>query len=144
MHARSTTKPFNRAARVALMATGLLVGLGANAHGQRAGGSIGVSLTVLQPVTTQPVRLVSFDIGRNGVATLQTTTPATSPVSQIVMASVVRESATSTAAERDGAVNAPMVASSALRYTVDLGASRAEATREPVHLRLRYLTVAGT
>ena len=144
MTARIGTMPLCRSARVAVLAIALLAGLGAEARSQRAGGSIGVSLTILQPLSTQPVQVVGFDVDRNGLATLQTTSPATAPVSQIVMASVERESPTGAVTRQDGAPTTTMVASPALRYVVDLGAPRAVAARETVQLRLRYLTVAGT
>jgi len=146
MTPRSNPHPLLRVARAASLAVALLLGSGSIAHAQsmRDGGSIGVSLTILPPVSTQPVRVIGFDVDRNGVATLQTTAPTSASVSQIVMASVVRETAGAATATAESPLAPTMVASPDLRYVVDLGAPRATVARQPVQLRLQYLTVAGT
>jgi hypothetical protein len=144
MPASSMPTTARRASRIALTAAGLLVALGSAASGQRVGGSIGVSLTVLQPVSTQAVRIVGFGVDRSGLATVETSAPSTASVSQIVMASVSDGSGVSSPAvpaRRAPATNG----SPSVGYVVDLGAvARPEAARQPVQLRLQYLTVAGT
>ena len=103
-----------------------------------------VSLTILAPVTTQPVRVLGLDVDRNGVATLEATTPSVGPVSQIVMASISRESSLGVSASLPSAQVPAKGASARLSYLVGRGPSRADVQREPVQLLLRYLTVAGT
>ena len=146
MPARPTQTPRRRPCLTALLAIGLLAGLGSRAQGQsmRAGGEIGVSLTILRPVTTQAVSILSFDVDRNGFASVRTTAPAVGPVSHIVMATVSSASAgTTVAAPARRGMATP--ASPALGYVVDLGSvPPADPAGEPVQLRLQYLTVAGT
>lgn len=130
---------------IALAAMSMLLAFGTAAHAQsmRSGGSIGVSLTILPPVATESARLLGFDVDRNGLATLRMSAPASRPASRIVMTSVVAESMG--AAPRRVATLAPSAGSSApLRYVVDLGRSPEGEPRQPVQLRLQYLTVAGT
>jgi hypothetical protein len=142
MTARSNQNAFARCSRIGLGAIALLFALASTARAQRTGGSIGVSLTILTPVATQAVRVLGFDVDRNGVATLQTSGPTSGPVSQIVMTSVERASATVSTSRPTPALVPAGGAST--RYLVDLGAHRSDARGEPVQLRLRYLTVAGT
>jgi hypothetical protein len=141
MPARSTPTT-----RTTLLATALLLGLGSAAHGQslRAGGSIGVSMTILQPVATQSVRVVGFDVDRNGLATVETTAPMTGPVSHIVMASV-SGGANGASVAMPARAGVPVAASPRPSYVVDLGrVARQSATGQPIQLRVQYLTVAGT
>jgi hypothetical protein len=144
MPIRSNPQPFVRTCRAAVMAGAMLLGLGsaANAQSVRAGGSIGVSLIVLQPAVTQPVRLLGFDVDRNGLATLRTTAPVAGPASRIVMTGIVHDS--SGGVKRVSPLLPATESAASLRYVVDLGSAPHGDLRQPVQLRLQYLTVAGT
>jgi hypothetical protein len=118
------------------------------ASSQRAGGSIGVSLTVLQPVASHPVEITGFHVNRDGTATLRTTAPTTSRVSQLVMARVSSSASGFVAADQ-----APVVVrgldsaerdARELSYRVDVGQPTTSGTARDVQLRIEYLTVAGT
>ena len=112
------------------------------AQSTRVGGSIGVSLTILPPVHSAPMRVVGFDVDRNGLATLETTAPTSSSVSLIVMSAVTREAAVDSNPRRRASVVSPTETSAPLRHQIDLGAPRLNAPA--VRLRVSYLTVAGT
>jgi hypothetical protein len=138
-------RTLDHAARIALAAMVMLLGFGRSARAQsmRAGGSIGVSLTILPPVATQPVRLVGFDVDRNGLATVRTTASASASASQIVMTSVALGSTVGSTGRRVATV-VPSSGAATVRNVVDLGKSRGAESRQTVQLRLEYLTVAGT
>ncbi|MEO6527528.1 MAG: hypothetical protein ABIP93_12940 [Gemmatimonadaceae bacterium] len=119
----------------------------ATAEGQsmRAGGSMGVSLRILQPVATQEVQLLGFSVDRAGIARIETSAPVSGPTSQVVMTSI--SSSTSSVAPVD---QAPVLVGgtqrvASLSYLIDLGKrDRAAAGARPVQLRIQYLAVAGT
>jgi hypothetical protein len=146
MPARLTPLSLARTARVAVMATAMILGSVSVAPGQsmRAGGSIGVSMTILPPAPSESVQLVGFHVDRNGLATLQTSAPAGRPASRIVMATVERDSSAGIDTRQFAALSTSASGSPTQRYVVDLGRVAAGQSREPVQLRLRYLTVAGT
>jgi hypothetical protein len=151
MTRRSARRPFTTtlAALIALA----MVGLPMRAQGQRVGGSIGVSLTVLEPVTTQSVEVTDFRVDRAGTATLETTAPTSGLASQVVMTRVA-SSANGFVPVRlapvllRGARSANAESSSGtrrMRYLVDVGQVASEAgTPRDVELRIEYLAVAGT
>jgi hypothetical protein len=128
------------------------------AWGQQVGGSIGVSLTVLQPVATTPVRLTAFSVDRNGIARLETTAPTSGPAAQVVMATVsssasgfapVEQTPALVEASRMGpsqssAATSAAPAAARLSYRVDLGRAPVGSTSHDVTVRIAYLTVAGT
>src|SRR5688500_8182575 len=72
---------------LAAMITALAVAP-AIARAQHVNGALGVTLTVLPPVTTQAVEPLAFSVDRSGFARLETTAPVASSVSLIVMATV--------------------------------------------------------
>jgi hypothetical protein len=118
------------------------------ASGQRVGGSIGASLTILQPVATQAVEVTALRLGRDGTAVFRTTAPTAGQASQIVMTSVssstngfvpVRQVPVLLRGAGD-----PDSAARQMSYRVDVGrVVSAEAPRD-VQLRIEYLAVAGT
>jgi len=126
------------------------------AQAQRANGSIGVSLEVVQPVSTQAVRIVGFSVNRAGVATVRTTAPVHGSASQIVMSSVAsagsdfelvpQRPALVRGDQRDALASRNESAESAqLSYVVNVGHISSESSdSRPVQLRIRYLAVAGT
>lgn len=116
---------------------------------QRVGGSIGASLTILQPVATQAVRLTGFSVDANGVARLETTAPTSGEASQLVMASVA-SSTNGFARVRQapvvlrGSGAATADAARRMSYLVNVGQSGSVVQRRDVELRIEYLAVAGT
>ena len=122
------------------------------ASGQRVGGSIGVSLTVLEPVATRSVQVTNARVGRDGVATVETTAPMSGPTSQLVMSRIVNASNGHAPVPRahlvpaDRGLAAQDGAHVLARITHRIGvadATRPAGTRD-VQLRIEYLTVAGT
>lgn len=134
-----------------LLAAALLALQPERALGQRVGGAIAVSLTVLEPVATQAVEVTSLHIGRDGIATVETTAPTTGPTSQLVMTRVT-SSAGATAAGQSAVVprGSAVGAEDALRggarisHRIDVGRAAASAGARDVQLRIEYLAVAGT
>jgi hypothetical protein len=118
------------------------------ARAQRVGGSIGVSLTILQPVATQTVRVTGFSIDENGVARLETTAPTSGEASQLVMASVA-SSTNGFARVQQTPVVLRGVGGSAdearrMSYLVNVGRPSPVTPQRDVELRIEYLAVAGT
>ncbi len=128
------------------------------ARAQHVNGALGVTLTVLPPVTTQAVELLAFSVDRSGFARLETTAPVASSVSLIVMATV--------ASSVDGAVpveQAPMLVAERRppeprgcppdstrtcaprsSYRVDLGRLPVGSGQHDATVRIAYLIVSGT
>ena len=131
----------------------VMVGLPMRAEAQRVGGSIGVSLTILEPVTTRAVEVTGFRVDRDGMATVETTAPTSGQASQVVMTRV--------ASSADGFVPvrlAPVLLRGAgsgaaessvgghrMHYLVNVGrVARDAGAQRDVELRIEYLAVAGT
>jgi hypothetical protein len=129
--------------RWALVAGLLLSAAPATARGQQVGGAIGVSLTVLQPVSTQPVRVTEFHVDRDGVAHLETTAPTSAHASQLVMATVASSASGFSPVPQSPALLAADAADARLSYRLQVGRATG-GTQRPVELRVQYLTVAGT
>jgi hypothetical protein len=115
---------------------------------QHVGGSIGVSLTVLQPVGSRAVEVTGFQVGRDGTASLRTTPPTTAQVSQVVMTRI-----SSSASGFVPAMQAPTLLRAdhsadarerELSYRVDVGRPHTDGAPRDVQLRIEVLTVAGT
>jgi hypothetical protein len=113
------------------------------AGAQQVGGSLGVSLTILKPVTTQAVRVTGFTVDRDGVARLETTAPTTAHASQLVMATVASSTRDFAPVEQAPALVAAADEATRLSYRLDVGRPSGSADRA-VELRVQYLTVAGT
>jgi hypothetical protein len=111
---------------------------------QQVAGSIGVSLTILQSIASQSIRVTSFSVDRNGVARLETTVPASARTSQLVMTRI-SSSSTGVASEvQPSALVPPSSTELRLGYLVHLGRVPRNARARRVELRVEYLTVAGT
>ena len=136
------------AALVACMLGLSIVAPQREAHAQTANGSLGVSLTILQPVATESVRLLGLAVDRAGMATIATTAPVSGPASQVIMTSVASSTSGFVPVQQAPALIHARGASDAaprFDYRVDVGARRAsDAARRPVQLRIQYLAVAGT
>lgn len=55
---------------------------------QQVGGSIGVSLTILEPVAETQPRVIAFDVDRAGIVHIESTLPTSARTSRLVMARV--------------------------------------------------------
>jgi hypothetical protein len=126
------------------LAAGLAVAaVPALAQAQQVGGALGVSLTILKPVTTQAVRVTGFSVDRDGVARLETTAPTTAHASQLVMATVASSTSGFAPVEQAPALVAGADDATRLSYRLNVGRATRDAGRA-VELRVQYLTVAGT
>lgn len=120
----------------------------ADVRAQNVTGSIGVSLTVLQPVATESVELLGVEVDRAGMATIAMTAPVSGPASQLVMTSVASSTTSFVAVQQApsiirarGAAGGP----ARLHYLVEVGpGDRAASEQRPVEVRIKYLAVAGT
>jgi hypothetical protein len=130
----------------------------ATVRAQQVSGALSVALTVLPPVRTQAVELLEFRVDRDGTARLETTAPAASSVSLLVMATVASSGDESRAVAQapvlvegtpDGHSLGALPASTTaptprLSYQVDLGRLPAGSGSREATLRISYLVVAGT
>jgi hypothetical protein len=148
---RPHSSPRSTSPLLLALAAALLTIAPSEALAQRLGGSIGVSLTVLEPVATQPVQVTALRVGRDGVATVETTAPTTGPTSQLLMARV------SSSTRADGGVPSAVMLGAArgvsgdrlagagrISHRVDVGRTPTGAPTRDVQLRIEYLAVAGT
>ena len=129
--------------RLALLAAFAVAATPAMAQGQQVGGALGVSLTILRPVTTQPVRVTGFSVDRDGVARLETTAPTSAHASQLVMTTVASSTSGFAPVAQAPALVAGADDATRLSYRVNVGRENGEGGR-PLELRVEYLTVAGT
>jgi hypothetical protein len=115
---------------------------------QRVGGSLGVSLTVLQPVGSRAIEVTGFHVNRDGTASFRTTAPTAAQVSQLVMTRVLSSANAFAPASQRPAMLCPDRAANAaeceLSYRVDVGRSDAGGAPRDVQLRIEVLAVAGT
>jgi hypothetical protein len=104
---------------------------------------MGASITILQPMAGQPVRVTGFSVDRNGVARLETTIPTSARTSQLVM---TRVSSSTTDVAREPLVSAlvPSDPASRMRFLVNVGRAPEDTAQRRLELRVQYLTVAGT
>jgi hypothetical protein len=123
-----------------VVATGGVASVGRT---QQLTASIGASITILQPIAGQPVRVTGFSVDRNGVARLETTIPTSAPTSQLVMTRV-SSSMTDVAREPFASALVPSDTASRMRFLVNVGRAPEDTDQRRLELRVQYLTVAGT
>ena len=125
---------------------------------QHLSGALGVSLVVQPPAGTQPVNVISFRVGRDGIARLETTSPIVGAVSAIVMSTVSSSANGFVAQARAPAlVNATCRAewleatirprdsrAPQLCHELDLGPASRRSQSHDVSVRISYLVVPGT
>ena len=110
---------------------------------QPVASSIGASLTILQPLATQPVRVTGFSLGRDGVARIETTAPTSAQASQLVMTRI-SNSATGLAPEPQvPELLPPSSATARIRYLVNVGRAPPTPVARRLELRVEYVIVAG-
>jgi len=127
---------FLAAAFVAATAGGASVG-----RSQQAVGSIGASLTILEPVAAPPLRITRLDIGPDGVAHIETMLPGTRRTSQIVMTRV--SSSTTGFAPQPPLPVTPSGSAMRVRHQPSIGADRRSDAVRSTELRVEYLIVAA-
>ena len=117
-----------------------------------------VSLTVLPPVRTQTVDVLSFRVARDGHTRLETTAPIAGPVSMIVMSTVssstngfvpvVQPPVLMNATRRRGRFDAGALPHDAgaprLRYDIEPGPAPVRTESPDVSIRITYLVIPGT
>jgi hypothetical protein len=143
--------------RSIVLAVAIIAATGGSAsmgHTQQLTGAIGVSLVILQPVTSQPVRVTGFTVGRGGVVRLETTVPTSARTSQVVMTRVASSSTGFAPEPQAPMLVAPSSADSRMHWNVRalvIPSERSESrdphravSPPPLELRIEYLTVAGT
>lgn len=133
-------------ALLTVLAAALLALAPERASAQRVGGSIGVSLTVLEPVAASAAEVTALRIGRDGIALVETTVPTSGPTSQLVMARVTSSAGGAAARPAPVVPRALGVAAEGARigHRIDVGRAAASAATRDVQLRIEYLAVAGT
>ena len=133
-----------------VLAAALVVATGGGAavgRTQQVAGSIGVALTILEPVATPPLRVTGFDLGRDGLGRIETTLPASAQTSLLVMARVASSTTGYAPETQPPTLVAPSSGVTRVRYLVNVGRDRraGRAREGPTELRVEYLiVVAGT
>ena len=118
---------------------------------------MGVSLTVVPPVRTQSVDVISFRVARNGRTRLETTAPIAGPVSMIVMSTVssstngflpvAQAPALANATHRRERFDATPPHDARvprLRYDTELGLAPVRSESRDVLIRITCLVIPGT
>jgi hypothetical protein len=129
-----------------LLAAALIVTTGGAAsvgRTQQVAGAIGVSLTILEPISAPPLRVTRVDLEGDGAARIETMLPASTKTSQLVMVRV-SSSTTGFAPEPQPPVR---IASSSdvtrVRCRVSVGRNRTTKGGRPTELRVEHLIVAA-
>lgn len=131
----------------------LVGGVAGPAGAQRAGGSIDVSLTIVESVETRAVEVTGFRLDGDGRATIETTASGAGAVSRIVMARVsssasgfrpVELAPALLPGDRGTGAATPDVGAQRMSRRVDVGRATPGPVARDVQLRIEYLVVAGT
>ncbi len=128
------------------LAAALLVATGGAAsvgRTQQVTGSIGASITILEPVAAPSLRVTGLDVGRDGTARIETLLPPSSSTSQLVMASVSSSTPGFTPMPQPPVLVTPSSGETRMRYLVRIGRDRQADTTRPMALRVQYLIVAA-
>jgi hypothetical protein len=131
--------------RSRILAAALVVATGGAAsvgRTQQVTGSIGATLTIIEPVAAPRFLVSGFDVGRDGVARFETTIPLALRTPPLVIARV--SSSTDFTPEAPASVLiAPASGATRLRYLVRVGRDRRADHTRPTELRVEYLIVAA-
>jgi len=125
---------------VLLAATGGAASVG---HTQQVTGSIGASLTILEPTVVSPPHVTAFDV-RDGIVRIETTLPTSARTSQLVMSRISSAVTPCTPEVQRPTLVTPSSAATRVRYRVCVLHDRRAAGAPPAVLRVEYLIVAGT
>jgi hypothetical protein len=112
---------------------------------QQVVGSIGVSLTIFEPISALQPRVTRIDLGRDGIARIETMFPASTRTSQLVMARVSSSTTGFATVPQPPMLIAPSSGARRVRYLVSVGGDGRADRAQPRELRVEYLVVvAGT
>jgi len=121
-------------------ATGGLASVGRT---QQVAGSIGASLTILEPISAPELRVTGVDVDRDGFAQIETTLATSTRTSQLVMARLSSPTIAFTPAQRPPMLVAPSRPAARARYFVNVGRDRRTDRARPTELRFELLIVAA-
>jgi len=133
--------------RCRILAAALLAatsGLASVGQTQQLSGSIGVSLTIQQPVASQPMRVTGFSVDRSGVTRLETTIPTAARASQVVMVRVSSAARDVAPDSQQPVLVPPADTAMRLHLLLNVGRATPNGAQRRLGLRVEYLTVAGT
>ena len=103
-----------------------------------------VALTILQPIAAPQLRVTEFDIGRDGVARIETTLSSAAPTSQLVMARVSSPTTECTPEPQPPTLVPSSSSGARLLHLVKVKRDPRTPAAQPVELRVEYLIVAGS
>ena len=110
---------------------------------QQVSGSIGATLTILEPVAAPEFLVSRFDVGRDGVARFETTIPLAPRTPALVIARVSSSTTDFTPEAPAPVLIAPTGGATRLHYRVGVGRDRRADPARPTKLRVEYLIVAA-
>jgi hypothetical protein len=135
--------PAHRSSILALVLLAATAGAASVGHTQQVAGSIGVSLTILQPTVVAPPRVTGFEV-RDGIARIETTLPAPARTSQLVMSRIASSASAYTPEAERPTLVMPSSGVIRMRHRVSLPRDRRADRAPPTALRVEYLIFAGT
>jgi hypothetical protein len=121
-------------------ATGGVASVG---RSQQVFGSIGVSLTILEPIAAPGLRVTGFDVSRDGIAGIETTVSSSVRTSQLVMTRIWSSTAGFALEHQPPVLVAPSSGALRTRYRVSIARERRRDHARPTELRVEYLIVAA-
>ena len=129
-----------------ILAAALVVATGGAAsvgRTQQVSGSIGATLTILEPVTAPEFLVSGFDVGRDGVARFETTIPRAPRTPALLIARVSSSTTDFTPEAPARVLIAPTSGATRLHFRVGVGRDRRTDPGRPAKLRVEYLIVAA-
>jgi hypothetical protein len=126
---------------VLLAATGGVASVGRT---QQVPGSIGASLSILEPAAAAPPRVTGFDVGRDGIARIETILSPSPRASRLVMARISSSATRFTPELQPPTLVTPSSAATRASYRVRVPRDRPTDRTRPTELRVEYLIVPGT
>jgi hypothetical protein len=132
--------------RALLLAAALIAATGGAAsvgRSQQVAGSIGASLTILEPTPAPQPQVTRIDLGRDGVARIETMLPASARTSHLVIARVSSSTTGFTPEPQPPVLVAPSGGVTLMRYLVSVRRDRRADQAPLTELRVEYLIVAA-
>ena len=133
-----------RSSILAVLLLAVTGGVASVGRGQQVTSSIGASLTILEPAGLAPPRVTGFDVGRDGIAHIETMLSPLPRASQLVMARIWSSATPFTPELQPPTLVTPSSAATRVHYRVPVGRDRRTDRARPTELRVEYLIVAGT
>ena len=110
---------------------------------QQVIGSIGVSLTIREPIAAPELRVTGFDVDRDGIARIETTLATSTRTSQLVMTRLSSPTTAFTPVPQPPMLVAPSRSAARARYLVNVGCEHRTDRARPTELRVEFLIVAA-